>query len=403
MQKNVLITGLSLGMALALPAQAQFSDGKVKIGVLTDLSGTYSDLAGRGSVTAAQMAIEDFGGKINGRTVEMVFADHQNKADIASSTVRKWYDNEQVDATFDLVTSAPAMAVREVSREKGRIDINSGAGSTVLTNDKCAPLGFHWAFDSHAMAVGTGYAVTKQGGDSWFILSADYAFGHDLEAQTSKVVKANGGTVKGTLRHPFPNPDFSSFLLQAQGSQAKIVGLANAGSDTINAIKQAKEFGLTQGGQSLAGLMVFITDIHSLGLNNAQGMLLTTGYYWNRDEASRAFAKRFGEKMNGKMPTTIQAGVYSSVLHYLRSVQAAGTDEGVAVAAKIRSLPINDFFAQNGHIRADGRMVHDMYLAQVKSPAESKGTWDYFNILRTIPGDEAYKPLAESTCSLVKM
>jgi branched-chain amino acid transport system substrate-binding protein len=252
------------------------------------------------------------------------------------------------------------------------------------------------------MAVGTGNAVVKQGGDSWFFLTADYAFGHDLEAQTARVVKANGGTVKGSVRHPFPNSDFSSFLLQAQASQAKIIGLANAGSDTINAIKQAKEFGITQGGQSLAGLLVFISDIHSLGLDTAQGMMLTTGYYWDRDDASRAFAKRWSERMKGRMPTMVHAGVYSSVLHYLRSVQAANTDEGVKVADKIRTLPINDFFAVNGKVRADGRMVHDMYLAQVKKPGDSKKPWDYYNILRTIPGDEAFKPLSESTCSLVK-
>ncbi|MCR6632507.1 MAG: ABC transporter substrate-binding protein [Magnetospirillum sp.] len=393
------VTALALS---AGTAQAQLSDNKVKIGVLTDLSGTYSDLAGQGSVVAAQMAIEDFGGKLNGMPIELVSADHQNKADIASSIARKWYDTEQVDAIFDLVTTAAAVAVREVSREKGKIDINSGAGSTVLTNDKCSVTGFHWTYDVYAMAVGTGNAVVKQGGDSWFFLTADYAFGHDLEAQTAKVVKANGGTVKGAVRHPFPNSDFSSFLLQAQASQAKIIGLANAGSDTINAIKQAKEFGITQGGQSLAGLLVFISDIHSLGLDTAQGMMLTTGYYWDRDDASRAWAKRWSERMKGRMPTMVHAGVYSSVLHYLRSIQAAKTDEGVKVAEQIRTLPIKDFFAVNGKVRPDGRMVHDMYLAQVKKPSESKYPWDYYNILRTIPGDEAFKPLAESTCPLVK-
>lgn len=380
----------------------QYSDGKVKIGVLTDLSGTYSDLAGQGSVVAAQMAIDDFGGKLNGQPIELVSADHQNKADIASSVARKWYDTEQVDAIFDLVTTAAAVAVRQVSRDKGKIDMNSGAGSTVLTNDQCSATGFHWTYDVYAMAVGTGNAVVKQGGDSWFFLTADYAFGHDLEAQTAKVVKANGGTVKGSVRHPFPNSDFSSFLLQAQSSGSKIIGLANAGSDTINAIKQAKEFGITQGGQALAGLLVFISDVHSLGLDTAQGMMLTTGYYWDRDDASRSFAKKWSQRMNGRMPTMVHAGVYSSVLHYLRSVQAAGTDDGAKVADKIRTLPINDFFAVNGKVRPDGRMVHDMYLAQVKKPSESKGPWDYYNILRTIPGDEAYKPLSESTCSLVK-
>lgn len=402
MFKKTLVGAVAALALSAGTASAQFSDNKVKIGVLTDLSGTYSDLAGQGSVIAAQMAIEDFGGKLNGAPIEIVSADHQNKADIASSIARKWYDTEQVDAIFDLVTTAAAVAVREVSREKGKIDMNSGAGSTVLTNDKCSATGFHWTYDVYAMAVGTGNAVVKQGGDSWFFLTADYAFGHDLEAQTAKVVKANGGAVKGSVRHPFPNADFSSFLLQAQASGAKIIGLANAGSDTINAIKQAKEFGITQAGQSLAGLLVFISDVHSLGLDTAQGMMLTTGYYWDRDDASRAFAKRWSEKMKGRMPTMVHAGVYSSVLHYLRSVQAAKTDEGAKVAEQIRTLPIKDFFAVNGKVRADGRMVHDMYLAQVKKPSESKGPWDYYNILRTIPGDEAFKPLADSTCALVK-
>lgn len=400
-----LLAGAAAAASICAAAQAhaqQFSDGKVKIGVLTDLSGGYSDLAGPGSVTAARMAVEDFGGVLNGAPIELVAADHQNKADIASSVVRRWYDVEQVDAVFDLVGTAVSMAVREVSRDKGRIDMNSGGGSVVLTNEKCAPLGFHWAFDVYAMAAGTGYAVTRQGGDSWYFLTADYAFGHDLEKQTSRIVQANGGVVKGSVRHPFPNPDFSSFLLQAQASKAKIIGLANAGADTINAIKQAGEFGVAQGGQSLAGLMVFITDVHSLGLETAQGMLLTTGFYWDRDDKARAFSKRFAERMKGKMPTTIQAGVYSSVLHYLRSVQAAGTDESVQTAEKIRTLPINDPFAENGKVRPDGRMVHDMYLAQVKSPAESKGPWDYYKLVRTIPGDEAFKPLSESTCPLVK-
>ncbi|MGE5477295.1 MAG: ABC transporter substrate-binding protein [Bacteroidales bacterium] len=402
MLRKALVGAVAALALMAGSANAQYSDNKIKIGVLTDLSGTYSDLAGQGSVVAAQMAIEDFGGKLNGMPIELVSADHQNKADIASSIARKWYDTEQVDAIFDLVTTAAAVAVREVSREKGKVDINSGAGSTVLTNDKCSATGFHWTYDVYAMAVGTGNAVVKQGGDSWFFLTADYAFGHDLEAQTAKVVKANGGTVKGAVRHPFPNSDFSSFLLQAQASGAKIIGLANAGADTINAIKQAKEFGITQAGQSLAGLLVFISDVHSLGLDTAQGMMLTTGYYWNRDDASRAFAKRWSERMKGRMPTMVHAGVYSSVLHYLRSVQAAKTDTGTQVAEQIRTLPIKDFFAVNGKVRPDGRMVHDMYLAQVKKPSESKGPWDYYNILRTIPGDEAFKPLADSTCPLVK-
>ncbi|MEW5727661.1 MAG: ABC transporter substrate-binding protein [Pseudomonadota bacterium] len=401
MLRKLLLGAAALALS-AGAAQAQYSGDKVRIGVLTDLSGTYSDLAGQGSVVAAQMAVEDFGGKVGGVPVEVVSADHQNKADIASSIARKWYDAEGVDAIFDLVTTAAAVAVREVANSKGKIDINSGAASTVLTNDKCSPTGFHWTYDTAALANGTGNAVVKNGGDSWYFLTADYAFGHDLQAQTERVVKAQGGKVLGAVRHPFPNADFSSFLLQAQGSGAKIIGLANAGSDTINAIKQAREFGITQAGQQLAGLLVFISDVHSLGLDTAQDMLLTTGFYWNMDEGTRAFAKRFGERMGGKMPTMVHAGVYSSVTHYLKAIQAAKTDEGAKVAERIRTLPIKDFFAKNGKVRPDGRMVHDMFLAQVKKPAESKGPWDYYTIVRTIPGDEAFKPLSESTCPLVK-
>jgi branched-chain amino acid transport system substrate-binding protein len=399
--KRLLVGALALGFS-AGAAQAQYSDNKVKIGILTDLSGTYSDLAGQGAIVAAQMAIEDFGGKVNGLPIELVSADHQNKADIASGIARKWYDNEGVDAIAELVTTAAAVAVREVAKEKGKIDLNSGAASTPLTNDKCSATGFHWTYDTYAMAVGTGDAVVKSGGKTWFFLTADYAFGHNLQAQTERVVLANGGKVLGSVRHPFPNSDFSSFLLQAQSSGAQIIGLANAGADTINAIKQAKEFGITQGGQKLAGLLVFITDVNSLGLDIAQGMVLTTGFYWDMDEATRAFAKRFGERMKGKMPSMVQAGTYSQVLHYLKAVAAAKTDEGIKVADKMRELPIQDFFAKNGKIRPDGRMVHDMYLAQVKAPSESKGPWDYYKILRTIPGDEAFQPLAQSTCPLVK-
>ncbi len=389
---------LSAGAAYAQP----YSDGKVKIGVLTDLSGFYSDLSGKGSVEAAKMAVEDFGGKVNGIPIEVVAADHQNKPDIASAIARKWYDAEGVDAIVGLVNSGAGLAVRQVSREKGKIDINSGAGSTALTNAQCSRTGFHWAYDVYALAVGTGNAVVKEGGDTWYFLTADYAFGHDLEKQTAKVVIADGGKVLGEVAHPQNSSDFSSYLLQAQASKAKIIGLANAGGDTINAIKQAKEFGITQGGQKLAGLLVFISDVHALGLDTAQGMLLTTSYYWNRDEASRAFAKRFAARMGGRMPTMVQAGVYSSVLHYLKAVKAAKTDEGIKVADEMRAMPVHDFFAENGTVRPDGLMVHDMYLAEVKSPAESKGPWDYYKILRTIPGDQAFMPLADSTCPLVK-
>ncbi|MBI5122087.1 MAG: ABC transporter substrate-binding protein [Rhodospirillales bacterium] len=398
--KRLLMSVAALALSTGL-AHAQFSDGKVKIGVLTDLSGTYSDLAGQGNIVAAQMAAEDAGGKINGMPIEIVSADHQNKADIASAIARKWYENEGVDAIADLVTTAAARAVREISKEKGKIDLISGAASLPLTNDWCSPTGFHWTYDNFATGAGTAASVTKQGGSSWFFLTADYAFGHDLQAQSERAIKANGGEIKGGVRHPFPNADFSSFLLQAQASGAKIIGLANAGADTINAIKQAKEFGITKS-QNLVGLLIFITDIHSLGLETAQGMMLTTGFYWDIDDQTRAFAKRFAAKMNGRMPSMIQAGVYSAVSHYLKSIQAAKTDEGVKVADKMRELPIKDFFAKNGKLRPNGRMVHDMYLAQVKTPAESKGPWDYYKILRTIPGDEAFQPLSENTCPLVK-
>jgi branched-chain amino acid transport system substrate-binding protein len=403
MKTSKLLMGAALGALLwSGAAQAQISDNKVKIGVLTDLSGTYSDLAGQGSIEAAKLAIEDFGGKVAGVPIEIVSADHQNKGDIASAIARKWYESDGVDAIFDLVTSATGLAVREVSKEKGKIDVNSGAGSTALTNDKCSATGFHWAYDTYALANGTGNAVVKQGGDTWYFLTADYTFGQNLQAQTERVVKANGGKVLGSVKHPFPNSDFSSFLLQAQASGAKIIGLANAGSDTINAIKQAKEFGITQGGQQLAGMLVFISDVHSLGLDVAQKMLLTTGFYWDMDDGTRAFAKRFAAHMNGKMPTMVHAGVYSSVHHYLKAIEAAKTDEGIKVADKMRELPINDFFAKNGKLRPDGRMVHDMYLVQVKSPADSKGPWDYYKVLRSIPGDDAFQPLADSTCPLVK-
>ena len=404
MMKKALVGAVALTALMAGQAQAQYSDNKVKIGVLTDLSGTYSDLAGKGAIVAAQMAIDDFGGKVNGVPVELVSADHQNKADIASSIARKWYDAEGVDAIAELVTTAAAIAVREVSKEKGKIDLVSGAASTGLTNDKCSATGFHWTYDTAALANGTANAVVKNGGKTWYFLTADYAFGHNLQAQTERVVKANGGEVKGAVRHPFPNSDFSSFLLQAQSSGAQIIGLANAGADTINAIKQAKEFGITQGGQSLAGLLVFITDVHSLGLETAQGMMLTTGYYWNMNDETRAWSKRWSAKMDGKMPSMVHAGTYSSVIHYLKALAAAKSDDGAKVAEKMHELPIKDSsgFAANGHIRADGRMVHDMYLAQVKKPSESKGPWDYYNIVRTIPGDDAYQPLADSTCPLVK-
>ena len=402
MFRAVLLAGLS---AVALASQAQaatLSNGGVKIGVLTDLSGTYSAIAGQGSVLAAQMAIEDFGGKIDGKPVELVSADHQNKPDIASAVARKWVEAEGVDMLVDLVTSSVGLAVQQLAADRGIITINTGAGTTALTGANCTPTGIHWAYDNYALAKGTGAATVKNGGDTWYFLTADYAFGKDLEATTSAFVKAGGCKVLGSVKHPFPNSDFSSFLLQAQGSGAKVIGLANAGADTTNAIKQAKEFGITDSGQSLAGLLVFISDVHALGLETAQGLMLTEGYYWDMDDETRAFAKRFAQRSGGAMPTMVQAGTYSGVLHYLRAVEAAASDEGKTVIAKMREMPIKDFFARNGRLREDGRMVHDMYLMQVKKPAESKGPWDYYHIRAVVPAEEAFRPLAESDCPLVK-
>ncbi|MEP9352559.1 ABC transporter substrate-binding protein [Xanthobacter sp. KR7-65] len=399
---TALCAALLAGAVLATPARAQYAGDSVKIGVLTDMSGAYSDLAGQGSVEAAKMAIEDFGKPINGKPVTLLSADHQNKADIASSTARRWYDTEDVDAIFDINGSVAALAVRQVANEKGKVDINSGAASMALTNKSCSPTGLHWTYDVYSLAAGTGNALVNEGFKTWYFITADYTFGHDLENQVAKIVKQKGGTVKGSVAHPFGSSDVSSYLLQAQASGAKIIAMANAGADTINTIKQAREFGITQGGQTLAALLLFLTDIKSVGLEASQGMVLTTGFYWDYDDKTRAFSKRFAERMGGKMPTMVHAGVYSSVLHYLKAAEAAGTDEGAKVIAKMRATPIDDMFARNGKIRQDGRMVHDMFLAKVKAPKDSKGPWDFYEIVRTIPGDEAFQPLSESTCPLVK-
>lgn len=389
-------------LALALPVSAELSDNVIKIGVLNDQSGTYSDLSGKGSVEAVKMAVEDFGGKVLGKPIEVVSADHQNKPDIGANIVNEWIDVGKVDMVIDLPTTSVCLAVQEICKNKNRINIISTGASVILTNKNCSPTGFHWTYDNYALAKGTGLAMVKDGGDTWFFLTADYAFGHDLEKTTSEAVIKAGGKVLGSVRHPFPNNDFSSFLLQAQASGAKVIGLANAGGDTVNAIKQAAEFGITQAGQRLAGLLVFISDVHSLGLQTAQGLVVTTGFYWDYNDETRTWSKRWSERMGGRMPTMSQAGCYSGAMHYLKAVQAAGTDEAKAVAKKMREIPVNDFFAKNGKVREDGRMVHDMYLAQVKKPEESKYPWDYYKILRVIPGDEAYKPLAESECPYLK-
>jgi branched-chain amino acid transport system substrate-binding protein len=393
---------LSIGLALTpLAAAAQVSDSTVKIGILNDQSGVYADFGGKWSVEAAQMAVADFGGKVLNVPIEIVSADHQNKPDVASNLARQWYDLDKVDAIMELTTSSVALAVQQLSKEKKKINIVTGAATTDLTGKACTPYGFHWAYDNRALAVGTGGAVVEQGGDSWFFITADYAFGHSLEEQSSNYVKSKGGKVLGAVRHPLSAPDFSSFLLQAQGSKAKIVGLANAGLDTSNAIKQAAEFGIVQGGQRLAALLFTLAEVHGLGLKAAQGLVLTEGYYWDLDEQSRGFAKRYMAK-TGRMPNMIHAGTYSAVTQYLKAVQAAGTDETEAVAKKLHEMPVDDFFARKGKVLANGRMVHDMYLFQVKAPNDSKGPWDYYKHLSTIPGDLAFASFQESGCALTQ-
>jgi branched-chain amino acid transport system substrate-binding protein len=389
--------GALLALLAIQPASAQ-SDGPVKIGVINDQSSIYADLSGMGGVIAARMAIEDFGGKVLGKPIELIYADHQNKPDVATNIVNRWLDVENVDLVSDLPNSSAMLAVQEILRQKKKalVIVSTGATSD-FTGAKCSPYGIHWTYDTYALAVGTGRELVKAGGDTWFFLTADYAFGHALERDVSEFVKAAGGKVLGAARHPFPNQDFSSFLLQAQASKAKIIGMANAGGDTINTIKQAAEFGIVKGGQKLAGLLVFISDVHSLGLRTSQGIVLTTGFYWDRDEETRMWSRRFFERHKA-MPTMTHAGVYSSISHYLKAVEAAGTKDPLKVAAKMRETPVKDFFAPNGKVRADGRMVHDMYLAEVKSPEESKYPWDYYKILRTIPGDEAFRPLDKGGC-----
>jgi branched-chain amino acid transport system substrate-binding protein len=379
------------------------SDGKVKIGVLTDMTGFYSDLAGPGSVLAVKMAVEDFGGKVLGKPVEVVSADHQNKADIASNTARKWFDEEGVDAVVDLVNSGTALAVMPLGAEKKRVTLLSGPATTAITGEKCTAFNVHYTYNNWSLANGTGREVVANGGKSWFFVTADYVFGKSLEADTTKVVEAAGGKVLGSVRHPQSSSDFSSYLLQAQASGAQVVGMANAGADTINTIKQAREFGVTPK-QSLAGLLVFISDVHSLGLELARGMYLTTAFYWDRTDASRAWSKRFqGHPDNSKkaMPTMVQAGLYSAVTQYLKAIQAAGTDAAEPVVAKMKSTPVDDFFAK-GVIGPDGLFRHDMYLVQVKAPSESKYPWDYYKIVKTIPAAQAFPSVEAQACPLVK-
>jgi len=400
------ISTLVLGAALAVAAgSALAQDKNVKIGVLTDNSGLYSDLGGVGSTLAAQMAVEDSGLAAKGWKIDLISADHQNKPDIATTIARQWIDVEKVDIFMDVLNSGVALAVNNLVKEKNSIMINTGAATSDLTNAQCSPNTIHWVYDTYMLANSTGQALVKAGGDTWYFLTADYAFGHALERDTTAVVLKSGGKVIGTVKHPLNSSDFSSFLLQAQASKAKIVGMANAGGDTTNTIKQASEFGIVAGGQKLAGLLLFITDVHSLGLKVAQGLSFTETFYWDQNDDTRAFSKRFSERMKNKaMPSMVQAGVYSGLLHYFKSLEAMGGNphDGAKVVAKMKELPTDDTLFGKGSIRADGRKIHPAYLFEVKKPSESKGPWDYYKLIGTTPGDQAFRPLSESACPLVK-
>jgi len=399
--RAVTITVFAAAMWLLTgTAEAQTPD-TIKIGVLADMSSLYADLGGPGSVVAAQMAVDDFGGTVLGKKIEVVSADHQNKPDIGASIARQWFDTGGVQMITDLTTSSVALAVQEVAREKNRVVMITGAASSDLTGKNCAPTSIHYAYDTTALANGTGAAVVKAGGKTWFFITADYAFGHALQKDTAAVVEANGGQVLGSVNVPLNSADFSSYLLQAQASKAQIIGLANAGGDTINSIKQAAEFGIVKGGQKLAGLLLFVSDVHSLGLQTAQGLQLTESFYWDQDDQTRAWSKKFFAKTN-KEPTMTQAGVYSAVTNYLNAIKAIGSIDGPTVVKYLQSKPINDFMIRNGHLQADGSLVHDMYLYQVKTPAESKGPWDLYNLIATIPGAEAFKRPHGNECPLVK-
>ena len=398
--RKTLLASAALALVTTAPALAQQISGDVvRIGVLTDLSGVYSDFGGPGAVEAAKMAVQDFGGKLDGKPIEVISADHQNKPDIGASKAREWYDTQGVDLITESLNSAVALAVSKVATEKKKAQIVTGAATSRLSNEDCGPFTIQYVYDTNAQANGTGSAVVKAGGDSWFFLTADYAFGHSLEKDTSEVVKAAGGKVLGAVRHPLSATDFSSFLLQAQSSGAKVVGLANAGTDTVNSIKAAFDFGIMPK-QQLAGLLTLVTDVHGLGIEQAQGLYTTEAWYWDQSDETRAFAKRYFERVK-KMPNSNQAGVYSVVSNYLKAVQAAGTDDSEAVVKQLKSMTINDMFTKNGKIRPDGLHVHDMYLFQVKAPKESKYPWDYYRQLAVIPGDQAFQSLAKSACPLV--
>jgi len=400
MKLKTMLAATTVAALMAGPVLAQ--QISVKLGVLNDRSGLYADLTGEGSVVAARLAVEDFKAADKGIKVEIVSADHQNKPDVGSTIARQWYDQDGVDVILDTPTSSVALAVNQITREKNKIFLNSGAAASDLTGKACSPNTVHWTYDTYALAQGTGGAMVKAGGDTWFFMTADYAFGHALERDTAAVVTKNGGKVLGAVKTPFPGTDFSSFLLQAQASKAKVIGLANAGGDTINSIKQAGEFGITAGGQKLAGLLVFITDVNALGLQTAQGLVLTESFYWDRDEGTRAWSQRFAKAHNGNMPSMVQAGVYSAVLHYLKAVAATKSKDSATVMAKMKELPTDDPIFGKGTIRVDGRKMHDMYLYEVKKPSESKGKWDYYKQIAVLPAEQAFKPLSESDCPLVK-
>ena len=400
MTKSLLCGALCAALVGAAQAQ-RVSDDVVKIGVLTDMSSLYADNAGPGSVAAAQMAIDDFGGRVLGKKIELVQADNQNKPEVGANITREWIDRQGVDAVVDVPNSAVAFAVQELTRNNNRVFLATGTASSRLTGDACSPTTVHWTYDTYALANGTGRAVVENGGDTWFFIAADFAVGAALWADTERVIKAKGGRVLGGVRHPINSADFSSYILQAQASKAKIIGLATAGGDMINIVKQSAEYKVAQSGQNLAGLLVFIADIHSLGLQTAQGLMLTSAFYWDLNEETRAWSKRFASRY-AKVPTMIHAGTYGAITHYLKAIAAAGTDDAKAVVAKMKEMPVNDFMTKKGVIRADGRLVRDMYLFQVKSPAESRGGFDYYKLIATIPGDQAFRPLGEGGCPLAK-
>jgi branched-chain amino acid transport system substrate-binding protein len=395
----VLVSALALLFLWATGARAQISDNVVKIGVLNDQSGLYADLGGPGSVTAARMAVEDAGGSVLGKPVEIVVADHQNKADVGVAIARRWFEDENVDMAIGFDNSAVALAVEQLAASHNRVAIAGAVGSTAFTGKNCTPNEASWIYDSYALTTSLAKSIVGEGRDTWFFITVDYAFGHSMEADAAAAVKAAGGKVLGSVRHPLNTSDFSSYLLQAQASGAKVVAFANGGGDMINAVKQANEFGLTKN-QSIVTLLIFISDVHSMELRSAQGLKFVTAFYWDRDDESRAWSKRFFDRQ-GRMPTMAQASVYSAIRHYIAAIAAAGTDEAKAVMAKMRELPVNDFYVRGGHLREDGRLVHNMYFAQVKTPSESTGPWDYYKILSVIPGDQAFRPLAEGGCPLV--